>query len=72
MASNDNPFKAMALTSGILSQLSGCTLVGIFFGRWLDNQFTTSPLFLILGLFTGLAAGTYGTIYLVRKYTGED
>nr|WP_036821382.1 AtpZ/AtpI family protein [Pontibacillus yanchengensis] len=62
----------MALTSGILSQLAGCTLVGIFFGRWLDNQFTTSPLFLILGLFAGLAAGTYGTIHLVRKYTGED
>ncbi|MYL36164.1 hypothetical protein GLW08_14895 [Pontibacillus yanchengensis] len=62
----------MALTSGILSQLAGCTLVGIFFGRWLDNHFTTSPLFLILGLFAGLAAGTYGTIHLVRKYTGED
>nr|WP_236561042.1 AtpZ/AtpI family protein [Pontibacillus sp. HMF3514] len=73
MSSNqNNPFKAMALTSGILSQLAGCTLVGIFLGRWLDNQFTTTPLFLILGLFLGLAAGTYGTILLVRKYTGED
>lgn len=68
----NNPFKAMAITSAILSQLAGGTLLGIFLGRWLDNQFTTSPLCLILCLFLGLAAGTYSTIRIVRKYTGEE
>lgn len=72
MSQETNPYKAIALTSGILSQLSGSTLIGIFFGRWLDKQFSTSPLFLIIGLLIGLAAGTYGTVYLVQKYTGED
>ncbi|KGX93886.1 membrane protein [Pontibacillus halophilus JSM 076056 = DSM 19796] len=72
MANQQTPFKAVALTSGILSQLAGGTLVGIFFGRWLDEQLSTSPLFLILGLLLGLSAGTYGTVYLVRKYTGEE
>ncbi|KGX86447.1 AtpZ/AtpI family protein [Pontibacillus litoralis] len=72
MSKDQNPFQAMALTSGILSQLAGCSLIGIFIGRWADDYFSTSPLFLIVGLLIGLAAGTYGTIYLVRKYTGED
>ncbi|MFC0525236.1 AtpZ/AtpI family protein [Pontibacillus salicampi] len=72
MAANQNPFKGMALTSAILSQLAGGTLIGFFLGRGLDNYFSTFPLFLIIGLLIGLAAGTYGTILLVRKYTGED
>ncbi len=66
------PFRAMALTSAIVSQLAGGPLVGVFLGKWVDNQFSTSPLFLILGLLLGLGAGTYGTIHLVRAYTGDD
>ncbi|WP_431804812.1 AtpZ/AtpI family protein [Halobacillus andaensis] len=62
----------MALTSAIVSQLAGGPLVGVFLGKWVDNQFSTSPLFLILGLLLGLGAGTYGTIHLVRAYTGDD
>ncbi|MRH43966.1 hypothetical protein GH741_15085 [Aquibacillus halophilus] len=62
----------MALTSGILSQLVGGPLVGIFLGTWLDDLFSTKPLFLVLALFLGVASGTYGTIHLVRKYTGDD
>ncbi|MCP8617438.1 AtpZ/AtpI family protein [Salirhabdus salicampi] len=72
MGGKQTPFKAIALTSGIVSQLSGSTLIGIFLGRWIDQRFSTSPLFLIIGLFIGLAAGVYGTIYLVNKYIGEE
>ncbi len=67
-----NPFYAIALTSAIVSHLAGSTLIGIFFGRWVDDKFSTTPLFLIIGLFIGLTAGVYGTIYLVKKYTGEE
>ncbi|MCP3027578.1 AtpZ/AtpI family protein [Halobacillus sp. A5] len=66
------PFRAMALTSAIVSQLAGGSLVGVFLGKWVDSQFSTSPLFLILGLLLGLGAGTYGTIHLVQAYTGDD
>jgi ATP synthase protein I len=69
---NQNPFHAIALTSAIVSQLACSTLIGIFFGRWVDQQFQTTPLFLIIGLFLGLASGVYGTIYLVKKFTGEQ
>ncbi|MEQ6377002.1 AtpZ/AtpI family protein [Bacillaceae bacterium S4-13-56] len=65
------PFRAMALTSGILSQLAGCTLIGIFAGKWLDKQLHTMPIFLIAGLLLGLGTGVFGTLYLIRKFTGE-
>ncbi|WP_306978003.1 AtpZ/AtpI family protein [Alkalibacillus salilacus] len=62
----------MAITTVILSHLSGSTIVGIFAGRWLDSVTQTSPLFLIIGLFIGLAAGVYGTIKLANQYLGDD
>ncbi|SDJ28420.1 AtpZ/AtpI family protein [Salimicrobium halophilum] len=65
-------FRAIGLTSAISSQLAGGPLAGIFIGKWVDEQFATSPLFLIIGLLAGLGTGTYGTIHLVRKYTGDD
>ncbi|MET3684262.1 F0F1-type ATP synthase assembly protein I [Alkalibacillus flavidus] len=67
-----HPLKGMAITSAILSYLSGSAIVGIFAGRWLDSVTQTSPLFLIIGLFFGLAAGVYGTIQLANKYLGDD
>ncbi|MBB6453955.1 F0F1-type ATP synthase assembly protein I [Salirhabdus euzebyi] len=72
MGKSQYPFRAIALTSGILSNLAGSTLIGIFFGRWIDQKLSTEPLFLIIGLFIGLASGVYATIYLVKKYTGEE
>ncbi|WJE15394.1 AtpZ/AtpI family protein [Halobacillus sp. ACCC02827] len=66
------PFHAMALTSSILSQLAGGPLAGAFLGNWLDSHLSTGPTFLIIGLLLGLGAGTYGTIHLVRTYTGDD
>ncbi|WP_059171846.1 AtpZ/AtpI family protein [Bacillus sp. FJAT-27445] len=73
MRHNDrNPLQAMALMSAILSQLAGSVLVGIFAGRWLDGKTGTAPLFLIIGLFIGLAAGTYTMLRLVKHYySGE-
>ncbi|GAA0468692.1 AtpZ/AtpI family protein [Alkalibacillus silvisoli] len=67
-----HPLRGMAITTAILSHLSGATIVGIFLGRWLDSYFQTSPLFLLIGLFLGLAAGVYGTITLVNKFLGDD
>ncbi|MGP4059162.1 AtpZ/AtpI family protein [Halobacillus sp. H74] len=66
------PFQAMALTSSIASQLAGGPLVGAFLGKWIDGHYSTGPTFLIIGIFLGLGAGTYGTIHLVRTYTGDD
>ncbi|WP_044896344.1 AtpZ/AtpI family protein [Bacillus alveayuensis] len=67
-----HPLQAMALMSAILSQLVGSTLIGIFVGRWLDNKFHTVPLFLIIGLLIGLAAGIYAMLKLVHHFFSGD
>lgn len=56
MSMNGKPFRGIAITTTILSYLSGSTIVGIFSGRWLDSYFGTSPWFLLVGLLIGLAA----------------
>ncbi|MCA1040261.1 AtpZ/AtpI family protein [Bacillus infantis] len=67
-----HPFQAMALMSAILSQLVGSILIGIFLGRWFDKVIGTEPLFLIIGLLIGLAAGTYAMLHLVRRFFTGD
>jgi F0F1-type ATP synthase assembly protein I len=67
-----NPFQAMALTTQIVSQLVGSILIGIFAGRWLDHKWGTEPIFLILGLLIGLAAGTYSMIISIRNFNSGD
>lgn len=69
---NRHPFQAMALMSVILSQLAGSSLFGIFFGRWLDGKLGTAPLFLVVGLLLGLAAGIFAMLRTVRKYFSGD
>jgi ATP synthase protein I len=69
---NRHPFQAMALMSAILSQLVGSVLIGIFGGRWIDGQIGTEPLFLIIGLLLGLAAGIYAMMRLIQHFfSGE-
>ncbi|HZG71104.1 MAG TPA: AtpZ/AtpI family protein [Chondromyces sp.] len=67
-----NPFKAMALYSSILAQLTGSILIGIFGGRWLDGKWGTEPLFLIIGLLLGMATGIYSMLRTVRQYNSGD
>ncbi len=72
MQNDRNPFKAMALMSAILGQLAGATLIGVFIGRWLDKQWYTEPIFLIIGLFTGLMAGIYSMLVSIRHFFSGD
>ena len=67
-----NPYKAMALMSAISAQLVGSILIGLFLGKWLDAELGTLPLFLILGLFLGLATGIYSMLQLIKKFNVND
>ncbi|WP_297989587.1 AtpZ/AtpI family protein [Anoxybacillus sp.] len=68
-----HPFRAIGLMTAISSQLVGSVLVGIFGGRFVDERFDTEPLFLIVGLLLGLAAGVYAMIRLIRSFfSGEE
>ncbi len=68
---NRHPFRAIGLMSAITSQLVGCTLVGLFGGRWVDRQLDSEPLFLVIGLLLGLAAGVFATLKTIRRFFGE-
>jgi ATP synthase protein I len=72
MKKDRNPYTAMALMSTILASLAGCTLLGVFGGKWLDQQWGTEPIFLIIGLFIGLAAGIYSMLVSVRHFFSGD
>jgi len=69
---NRNPFQAMALMSAIVSQLVGSILIGIFSGKWADEQWGTEPIFLIIGLLIGLAAGTFSMLVSIRHFYSGD
>lgn len=57
----------MALYSAISAQLTGSILLGIFIGKWLDGKTGLEPLFMIIGLLTGLAAGIFTVILTIRQ-----
>ena len=66
------PFRALGLMSAIVSQLAGSVLIGIFGGRWRDRKFDSEPLFLIIGLLLGLAAGISAMLRTIRQFfSGE-
>ncbi|RWR13472.1 AtpZ/AtpI family protein [Siminovitchia fortis] len=64
---NRHPLYGMALYSAILAQLTGSILAGIFIGRWLDEKAGLEPLFMIIGLLAGLAAGVFAVILTIRQ-----
>jgi ATP synthase protein I len=69
---NRNPFQAYALMTAILASLVGSILIGIFLGRWLDKAWGTEPIFLVVGLLLGLAAGIYSMLAIIRKFFSGD
>ncbi|QKX52584.1 AtpZ/AtpI family protein [Planococcus glaciei] len=72
MRPTKSPLQAMVLYSSILSQLVGSVLIGLFTGMWLDERFGTAPLFLIVGLFAGLAIGIWAMLQTIRKFDSGD
>ncbi|SHM62229.1 AtpZ/AtpI family protein [Gracilibacillus kekensis] len=67
-----SPYYGLAIYSAILSQIVGGPLIGLFIGKACDNYFSTSPLFLVIGLLLGLGAGFYGTFHYVRQLAGDE
>jgi ATP synthase protein I len=50
---------AAAKYAGLGFQLVASILLFLYAGRWVDRRIGTEPLFLLLGVFTGLAASIY-------------
>ncbi|GIO26857.1 AtpZ/AtpI family protein [Ornithinibacillus bavariensis] len=63
------PQKAIVLASAVSANLAGGTILGIFSGIYLDKLVSSKPIFTIIGLLLGLAAGIYGMVATVKKFT---
>ncbi|MEL6142305.1 MAG: AtpZ/AtpI family protein [Bacteroidota bacterium] len=52
----DNPYLKY---SGMAFQMAATILVFVFLGQWLDKQFNSEPLLLIVGCLLGVGGGIY-------------
>ncbi len=43
-------------------------LAGVLGGRWLDNTFDMSPLFLLIGTFWGVGCGIYWMVLKIKQF----
>ncbi|OKL37579.1 AtpZ/AtpI family protein [Domibacillus mangrovi] len=68
----NRPFRAMALYSTVLAQLTGSMIAGVFTGIALDKYLNTVPLFLIIGLLGGLSAGIYAMLRTIQQFNSGD
>jgi F0F1-type ATP synthase assembly protein I len=56
----------MAAYAGLGFQFAIAILLGLYVGQWVDRKLGTRPLFLIIGVFAGAAAGFYSMIQRSR------
>lgn len=64
-------FAYFALFSEIGIVLLVTDLVGVLAGYWVDQQLRTLPLFLLVGLFVGLAVGARAVYRLINRFLAE-
>ncbi|MCL0062770.1 AtpZ/AtpI family protein [Peptococcaceae bacterium] len=54
--------------AGIIGlELAVMTVIGFYVGKQIDERFNTSPLFLIICLLLGLAAGIFSVVKTIEK-----
>ena len=56
---------ALRLT-GVGFYISGCIVLGIVAGLWIDGKLNTEPLFMLLGLLFGLGIAVFGVYHMIR------
>ena len=57
----------ISVTSIIGFELAVMTVVGFYVGKQVDERFNTSPLFLIICLLLGLAAGIISVVKTIER-----
>jgi len=60
----------IALFSEIGFILLVTTLTGVGIGYWIDTRLATLPIFVLVGLFIGLAVGARGIWILISRFLG--
>ncbi|WP_134702508.1 AtpZ/AtpI family protein [Ammoniphilus sp. YIM 78166] len=71
MANPQSSWKAVSLVSLIGTNLVICTLLGVWLGRRLDEQWGTAPWMLVMGVLLGMAVGVLVTIPVMKRFLGD-
>lgn len=62
----DSPWRMLGLTGAFGMEITAFTVGGIFLGRFLDNQFASGPLWLVICTLCGLLAGFLSVFYTLK------
>lgn len=65
-------YKQVSPYLGLGTQLAATIILMFFLGRWLDEKFDTSPIFVIVFSFLGGFAGIYNFIRTVLKLNKKN
>ncbi len=71
MNSSGRSWGYFALFSEIGLALLVTVLVGVLGGDWVDQQLGTLPIFLLVGLFVGLAGGAITASRLIARFLAD-
>ncbi|OEF99835.1 hypothetical protein BHF71_01280 [Vulcanibacillus modesticaldus] len=63
-----NPWHAMAVVGVVGTELATLLIIGVWLGRKVDSYFQTSPIFLIIGIFSGFVLGIWFVIRLIKPF----
>ena len=66
-----NRWVAALRLTGVGFFIAACILLGTFVGLWLDDKLDTKPLFILAGLFIGLAMAIFGVYRMIRPLMSD-
>ena len=62
------PWLTMLSLLGMGFYIAIAIVLGIWGGHWLDGNFNTGPLWLIIGLFLGIAVAVLGVFNMLKPF----
>jgi len=65
------PWLPMLSLFGMGFYIAIAIILGIWGGHWLDGKMNTSPLWLIIGLFLGIAVAALGVYNMIKPFMDE-
>ena len=71
LGQKNSPLKALLLVNLIGIDLAVMTFSGFWLGRAVDRWLHSDPIFLIVGVLSGLAAGIYIIFITIKRFFGE-
>jgi ATP synthase protein I len=66
--STDNPARMMGLMGTLGVEIAAFIVGGVYLGRYLDHQFHTEPVWLIIGIFSGMIIGIASALFTLRSF----